>query len=115
MIFFINFKNQPIDVFVNELTFYQLEKPAIEDFLEEEGILLQEEVKVVTKRTEFNSKLEKLQFLTWECLEDPQSSKLAFALSIVSLVITVSSILILCVDSLPALELGYPKFWPLCF
>ena len=43
----------PLDVFINELAFYQLEKFAVEDFLAEEGILLQEEVKLVVKKTEF--------------------------------------------------------------
>lgn len=99
----------PLDVFVNELTFYQLEKAAVQDFLEEEGILLQEEVKE-EKRTVFDSKLQKIQFSIWECLEDPQSGRIAFGLSLVSFVLTVSSILMLCIDSLPSLQRLGEKF-----
>ena len=91
----------PLDIFVNELCFYQLEKEAIEDFLADEGILLEDEKKIVEKKVHFKSTLEYIQFRTWECLEDPQSSRFALGISITSLIITVSSILILCVDSLP--------------
>ena len=52
----------------------------------------------------FKSKLEKVQFKVWQCLEDPQSSKIALVYSIVSMVITISSVIMLCLDSLPALE-----------
>ena len=91
----------PLDIFVNELCFYQLEKEAIEDFLADEGILLEDEKRLVEKKEKFASTLEYIQFRTWQCLEDPQSSRFALCLSIASLVITVSSILILCIDSLP--------------
>lgn len=63
-----------------------------------------EQEKTVKEKTSFNSKLEKVQYKVWQCLEDPQSSKIALAYSIVSMVITISSVIMLCLDSLPALE-----------
>ncbi|CBY34251.1 unnamed protein product [Oikopleura dioica] len=94
----------PLDIFVNELCYYNLDKNGLEGFLHDEGILMVEQEKTVKEKKSFKSKMEKAQFKVWQCLEDPQSSKIALAYSIVSMVITISSVIMLCLDSLPALE-----------
>jgi len=94
----------PLDIFVNELCYYNLDKNGLEGFLHDEGILMVEQEKTVKEKKSFKSKMEKVQFKVWQCLEDPQSSKIALAYSIVSMVITISSVIMLCLDSLPALE-----------
>ena len=94
----------PLDIFVNELCYYNLDKKGLEGFLNDEGILMIEQEKTVKEKTKFKSKLEKVQFKIWQCLEDPQSSKIALCYSVISMVITISSIIMLCIDSLPALE-----------
>ncbi|CBY39839.1 unnamed protein product, partial [Oikopleura dioica] len=81
----------PLDIFVNELCYYNLDKNGLEGFLHDEGILMVEQEKTVKEKKSFKSKMEKVQFKVWQCLEDPQSSKIALAYSIVSMVITISS------------------------
>ena len=65
---------------------------------------MSEEIKIEGPTVNLNSRISRLKFAIWQLLEDPQSSTTALCVSIFSLAMTVFSILILCIDSLPQLD-----------
>ena len=84
--------NIPIDIFLNEITFYRLNLETISEFLEIEGLLSPaEEVKVI--RT-FKQRL-------WDLFEHPESSLMAKMISFISVIAIICSTTIFCIETMP--------------
>ncbi|GAA38681.2 potassium voltage-gated channel subfamily A member 3 [Clonorchis sinensis] len=84
--------NVPIDVFTEEIKFYDLGEDAFEKYREDEGFI-KEEVHILPKN-EFQRKV-------WLLFEYPESSTAARFIAIVSVTVIVISIIIFCVETLP--------------
>ncbi|VEL14664.1 unnamed protein product [Protopolystoma xenopodis] len=84
--------NVPIDVFSEEIKFYDLGEEAIERYREDEGFI-KEEVRVLPN-DEFQRKV-------WLLFEYPESSTAARVIAITSVIVIVLSIVIFCVETLP--------------
>eukprot|EP00062_Callorhinchus_milii_P018395 gi/632971852/ref/XP_007902374.1/ PREDICTED: potassium voltage-gated channel subfamily A member 5-like [Callorhinchus milii] len=84
--------NVSIDIFADEIRFYQLGAEAMERFREEEGFIKEEE-KPLPKQ-EFQRQL-------WLLFEYPESSSPARGIAIVSVLVIVISIIIFCLETLP--------------
>jgi potassium voltage-gated channel Shaker-related subfamily A protein len=82
----------PLDVFVEEIKFYELGEQAFNKFREDEGFI-KEEDKPLPK----NSTKKKL----WLLFEYPESSQAARVVAIISVVIILLSIVIFCLETLP--------------
>lgn len=84
--------NVPLDVFADEILFYELGQEAMEQFREEEGFIKDVEVPLPTN--EFYR-----QF--WLLFEYPESSNAARGVALVSVFVIVISIIIFCMETLP--------------
>uniref|UniRef100_A0A1I8I8A4 BTB domain-containing protein n=1 Tax=Macrostomum lignano TaxID=282301 RepID=A0A1I8I8A4_9PLAT len=84
--------NVPIDVFSEEIRFYELGEEAIEKYRDDEGFI-KEEVKVLPEN-EFQRKV-------WLLFEYPESSMAARVIAIISVCVILLSIVIFCVETLP--------------
>ncbi|THD27790.1 Potassium voltage-gated channel protein Shaker [Fasciola hepatica] len=84
--------NVPIDVFTEEIKFYELGDEALAKYREEEGFI-KEEPKVLPKH--------KFQRKIWLLFEYPESSLAARFLAIISVFVILLSIIIFCVETLP--------------
>lgn len=84
--------NIPLDMFLEELHFYELGEEAIERFKEDEGFAKEEERPLPAK---------KWQQQIWMLFEYPESSSGARIIAIVSVMVIVLSILIFCLETLP--------------
>ncbi|XP_076003218.1 potassium voltage-gated channel subfamily A member 3-like [Genypterus blacodes] len=84
--------NVPIDVFSEEIRFYQLGEEAMEKFREDEGFIKEEE-RVLPKH-EFQKQV-------WLLFEYPESSGPARGIAIVSVLVILISIVIFCMETLP--------------
>ncbi|CAD7683286.1 unnamed protein product [Nyctereutes procyonoides] len=84
--------NVPIDVFSEEIRFYQLGEEAMEKFREDEGFLREEE-RPLPRRA--------LQRQVWLLFEYPESSGPARGIAIVSVLVILVSIVIFCLETLP--------------
>uniref|UniRef100_A0A3Q3VTS0 Potassium voltage-gated channel subfamily A member 2 n=2 Tax=Percomorphaceae TaxID=1489872 RepID=A0A3Q3VTS0_MOLML len=84
--------NVPIDIFSEEIRFYQLGKEAIETFRDDEGFIKEEER--VLPRYDFQKQV-------WLLFEYPESSGPARGIAIVSVLVILISIVIFCVETLP--------------
>ncbi|XP_031734203.1 potassium voltage-gated channel subfamily A member 10-like [Anarrhichthys ocellatus] len=84
--------NVPLDVFANEIVFYQLGHEAMEQFREDEGFVKEPEVLLPTNEI-------KRQF--WLLFEYPESSSAAKSVALVSVFVIVISIVIFCLETLP--------------
>ncbi|XP_056589073.1 potassium voltage-gated channel subfamily A member 10 [Triplophysa dalaica] len=84
--------NVPLDVFADEILFYELGQEAMEQFREEEGFI--KEVEVPLPANEFYR-----QF--WLLFEYPESSNAARGVALVSVFVIVISIIIFCLETLP--------------
>lgn len=82
----------PVDVFIEEIRFYELGEEAIEKYKEEEGFI-KEEVKLLPNNA--------LQKKVWLLFEYPESSLGARSVAIVSVVVILLSIVIFCMETLP--------------
>jgi len=82
----------PNDVFLDEILFYELEQDAVDEYKRSEGY-----ISLVAPMPE-NAVLRKL----WELFEYPETSRLAFVIAVVSVVMTLGSIVLFCVETLPA-------------
>nr|QQY02565.1 potassium voltage-gated channel subfamily A member 2 [Cryptocotyle lingua] len=94
--------NVPIDIFTEEIKFYDLGEDAFEKYREDEGFI-KEEVHILPKN-EFQRKV-------WLLFEYPESSTAARFIAIVSVTVIVISIVIFCVETLPNFrqyEVRYP-------
>ncbi|XP_051517335.1 potassium voltage-gated channel subfamily A member 10-like [Myxocyprinus asiaticus] len=84
--------NVPLDVFADEITFYELGQEAMEQFREEEGFI--KDVEIPLPSNEFYR-----QF--WLLFEYPESSNAARGVALISIFVIVISIVIFCIETLP--------------
>ncbi|XP_040854823.1 potassium voltage-gated channel subfamily A member 10 [Ochotona curzoniae] len=84
--------NVPIDVFADEISFYELGSEAMDQFREDEGFIKDPEIPLPTN--DFHR-----QF--WLLFEYPESSSAARAVAVVSVLVVVISITIFCLETLP--------------
>nr|XP_033774560.1 potassium voltage-gated channel subfamily A member 10-like [Geotrypetes seraphini] len=84
--------NVPIDVFADEITFYQLGNEAMDQFREDEGFIKEAEIPLPSN--EYYK-----QF--WLLFEYPESSNAARGMALVSVLVIIISILIFCIETLP--------------
>lgn len=84
--------NVPLDVFMEELRFYELGEDIIDRFKEDEGFPKEEERPL--PNTELQRRL-------WMLFEYPESSSAARIIAIISVMVIVISILIFCLETLP--------------
>ncbi|XP_029945432.1 potassium voltage-gated channel subfamily A member 7 [Salarias fasciatus] len=84
--------NIPLDMFLEELRFYELGEEIIERFKADEGFAKEEERPLPT---------EKWQQRIWMLFEFPESSGGARIIAIISVMVIVISILIFCLETLP--------------
>jgi hypothetical protein len=81
----------PDDVFLAELEFYELEPCAIDDYRRSEGYT-EEDCRLPTNRT-----LRRL----WMLFEYPETSTAAYIIAVISVIVTLISIVLFCVETLP--------------
>lgn len=84
--------NVPLDVFLEELHFYELGEEIIDRFKEDEGFPKEEERQLPTNE---------LKRRLWMLFEYPESSGGARIIAIISVMVIVISILIFCLETLP--------------
>ncbi|XP_071398388.1 potassium voltage-gated channel subfamily A member 3 [Centroberyx affinis] len=84
--------NVPIDIFSEEIRFYQLGEEAMEKFREDEGFIKEEER--VLPNNDFQKQV-------WLLFEYPESSGPARGIAIVSVLVILISIVIFCLETLP--------------
>ncbi|KAG8179874.1 hypothetical protein JTE90_017406 [Oedothorax gibbosus] len=84
--------NVPLDVFAEEIKFYELGEAAFDKFREDEGFIKEEE-RPLPK--------EELQKKVWLLFEYPESSQAARVIAIISVVVILLSIVIFCLETLP--------------
>ncbi|XP_025920970.1 potassium voltage-gated channel subfamily A member 7-like, partial [Apteryx rowi] len=84
--------NVPLDVFLEELSFYQLGEEAVGRLREAEGFLAEKERPL--PRHEFLRQV-------WLLFEYPESSQAARAVALVSVLVILVSIVIFCLETLP--------------
>nr|XP_040025279.1 shaker-related potassium channel tsha2-like [Gasterosteus aculeatus aculeatus] len=82
----------PVDIFMEELKFYELGEEVIENFKEDEGFIREEERPLPEK--EFQKQV-------WLLFEHPESSGPARGIAIVSVLVILISIVIFCLETLP--------------
>ncbi|XP_019753067.1 potassium voltage-gated channel subfamily A member 1-like [Hippocampus comes] len=87
--------NVPLDMFSEEIKFYQLGAEAMEKFREDEGFIREEERPLPDK--EFQRQI-------WLLFEHPESSGPARGIAIVSVMVILISIVIFCLETLPELK-----------
>ncbi|XP_042563671.1 potassium voltage-gated channel subfamily A member 10 [Clupea harengus] len=97
--------NVPLEIFADEIIFYELGTDAIEQFREEEGFVKEPEAPLPTKEIH-------KQF--WLLFEYPESSSAARLVALVSVTVITVSIVIFCLETLPEFrDLGHPSMGPL--
>ncbi|XP_022527040.2 shaker-related potassium channel tsha2 [Astyanax mexicanus] len=84
--------NVPVDVFMEEIRFYELGEEVIDNFKEDEGFIKEEERPL--PENEFQRQV-------WLLFEYPESSSPARAIAIVSVLVILISIVIFCLETLP--------------
>ncbi|XP_008310805.1 potassium voltage-gated channel subfamily A member 1-like [Cynoglossus semilaevis] len=87
--------NVPLDMFSEEIKFYELGVDAMEKFREDEGFIREEERPLPDK--EFQRQI-------WLLFEHPESSGTARGIAIVSVMVILISIVIFCLETLPQLK-----------
>ncbi|KAM9773760.1 potassium voltage-gated channel subfamily A member 7-like [Syngnathus typhle] len=84
--------NIPLDIFMDELLFYELGEDIMNRFKEDEGF---------TKEEERPLPANEMQKRLWMLFEHPESSSAARIIAIISVMVIVVSILIFCLETLP--------------
>ncbi|TWW75870.1 potassium voltage-gated channel subfamily A member 1-like [Takifugu flavidus] len=87
--------NVPLDMFSEEIKFYELGVDAMEKFREDEGFIREEERPL--PENEFQRQI-------WLLFEHPESSGTARGIAIVSVMVILISIVIFCLETLPQLK-----------
>ncbi len=87
--------NVPLDMFSEEIKFYELGEEAMEKFREDEGFIREEERPL--PENEFQRQM-------WLLFEHPESSGPARGIAIVSVMVIIISIVIFCLETLPELK-----------
>nr|XP_019934958.1 PREDICTED: shaker-related potassium channel tsha2-like [Paralichthys olivaceus] len=82
----------PVDIFLEEIKFYELEEEAVDLFREDEGLAREEDQTL--PNNEFQRQL-------WLLFEYPESSGPARIIAIVSVMVILISIVIFCLETLP--------------
>lgn len=98
--------NVPIDVFADEINFYELGSEAMEQFREEEGFIKEQEVPLPSNEIY-------RQF--WLLFEYPESSNAARGVALVSLIVIIVSIVIFCMETLPEFRDDFEVFQAMGF
>uniref|UniRef100_A0A3Q3BND6 Potassium voltage-gated channel subfamily A member 10 n=1 Tax=Kryptolebias marmoratus TaxID=37003 RepID=A0A3Q3BND6_KRYMA len=84
--------NVPIDVFADEIVFYELGSEAMEQFREDEGFI---------KDVDIPLPINDIYRQFWLLFEYPESSNAARGVALVSVLVIVISIIIFCMETLP--------------
>jgi potassium voltage-gated channel Shaker-related subfamily A protein len=84
--------NVPLDIFVEEVRFFELGDAAFNKFREDEGYVKEEERPL--PENEFQKKV-------WLLMEHPESSQAARVVAITSVAVILMSIIIFCLETLP--------------
>lgn len=84
----------PDDIFLSELDFYEIEKEIVDHYKKEEGYI--EEERILPENP--------LQRKIWMLVEYPETSCFAYAIAILSVIITVLSIALFCIETLPVFK-----------
>ncbi|KAF6738478.1 Potassium voltage-gated channel subfamily A member 3 [Oryzias melastigma] len=84
--------NVPVDIFLEEIRFYELGEEVIENFKEDEGFIKEEERPLPARD---------FQRQVWLLFEYPESSGPARGIAIVSVLVILISIVIFCLETLP--------------
>ncbi|XP_069547662.1 potassium voltage-gated channel subfamily A member 7 isoform X1 [Brachyistius frenatus] len=87
--------NIPLDIFMDELMFYELGEDIVSRFKEDEGFPKEEERPLPSNE---------VQRKLWMLFEHPESSSGARIIAIISVMVIVVSILIFCLETLPDLR-----------
>jgi len=87
----------PDDVFLDELVFYELEPHAIDEYRRSEGYTTE---KVAWPS---NATLRRI----WMVFEFPETSRLAFVVAVWSVLMTLLSIVLFCIETLPAFAMTH--------
>ncbi|XP_039376836.1 potassium voltage-gated channel subfamily A member 1 isoform X2 [Mauremys reevesii] len=87
--------NVPLDMFSEEIKFYELGEEAMEKFREDEGYIKEEERPLPEKE---------YQRQVWLLFEYPESSGPARVIAIISVMVILISIVIFCLETLPDLK-----------
>ncbi|KAM9785610.1 potassium voltage-gated channel subfamily A member 10 [Neosynchiropus ocellatus] len=95
--------NVPLDVFADEMVFYELGNEAMEQFREDEGFI--KDVDIPLPNNEICR-----QF--WLLFEYPESSNAARGVALVSVIVIVISIIIFCMETLPVFRDETDKIVP---
>lgn len=96
----------PIDVFITELSFYNLGRETVEHFLKNEGMLRTPPPPKTDYHVRYRGRSEtcgvrRVLNLVWELCEDPSSSAMARFYSITSVLLIFISIGIFCAETVP--------------
>ncbi|XP_013884431.1 potassium voltage-gated channel subfamily A member 1, partial [Austrofundulus limnaeus] len=84
--------NVPVDIFLEEVRFYELGEDVVENFKEDEGFIKEEEKPLPQNQ---------FQRQVWLLFEYPESSGPARGIAIVSVLVILISIVIFCLETLP--------------
>uniref|UniRef100_A0A3P9KWF5 BTB domain-containing protein n=1 Tax=Oryzias latipes TaxID=8090 RepID=A0A3P9KWF5_ORYLA len=93
--------NIPLDIFMDELRFYELGEEIMNRFKEDEGFPKEEERPLPSNE---------IQRKLWMLFEHPESSSGARIIAIISVMVIVLSILIFCLETIPALKADKEDF-----
>jgi len=83
--------NVPDDIFLDELLFYELEPDAVDEYKRSEGYAFEE----------LPMPSNELQRRIWTLFEYPETSRSAFFIAVLSVVMTLVSIVLFCIETLP--------------
>ncbi|XP_026773972.1 shaker-related potassium channel tsha2-like [Pangasianodon hypophthalmus] len=84
--------NVPVEIFVEEIKFYEIDEAVIQGFIADEGLSRDEERPMPTNE---------FQRQVWLMFEYPDSSRAARVIAIVSVMVILVSIVIFCLETLP--------------
>lgn len=87
----------PDDVFLEELLFYELEKEAVEEYKRSEGYT----------SDEMNLPANKTMRKIWMLFEYPETSRSGFVIAVISVAMTLVSIVLFCVETLPMFSMTH--------
>ena len=91
----------PVDIFLEELEFFQLGNSVIEQFKISEGMLIEEEPAHMSDATCMRK--------VWQTFEHPDSSILARIIAIVSVIFILASVVSFCMETIPEFQNGTCK------
>lgn len=86
----------PIDIFINELKFYHLDREILEEFLREEGILHVEVEKELPRN--------EIQKYIWQLFEGNEGSFLSKIITVISAIVISVSVVVFCLETLHGFE-----------